>query len=93
MTDDQIAAIMEWPVEHMQQDRDPLSLLERVRALVSAVRADERERCAVLLDAEHERCKHRNNYAAVHARMIRERGPEQMAARLADLQFAAIRST
>jgi len=78
MTDAQIAALMGWPEEYMADERDPLSLLARVRAVVAAAEAGERERCAALLDAEHERCKHRNNYAAVHALMIREGGAEKM---------------
>ena len=90
MTDEQISAIMGWPMDHMQQDRDPLSLLARVRAVVAAAEAGERERCAALLDAEHERCKHRNNYAKVHALMIREGGAEKMAIRRANM-CAAIR--
>lgn len=45
-----------------------------------AVAASERERCAALLDAEHEQRKHLDNHAAYFARMIRERNsdsPEQ----------------
>ena len=48
MTDAQIAALMGWPEEYMADERDPLSLLARVRAVVAAAEAGERERCAKL---------------------------------------------
>jgi len=52
--------------------------LRMLRACWAEAQAVERGRCAALLDAEHERCKHRNNYAKVHALMIREGGAEKM---------------
>jgi hypothetical protein len=46
----------------------------RLMAAERAIAADERERCAVLLDTEHKRSKHMHNYAAVYARAIRAIG-------------------
>lgn len=44
MTDAQIAALMGWPLEHMADVTDPLSMVARVRALVAAAEAGEREK-------------------------------------------------
>lgn len=50
MTDAQIAALMGWSEEHMSRNDGPKSLEARVRALVDAAVAAERERCAKLCD-------------------------------------------
>jgi hypothetical protein len=45
---------------------------DQMRAYALQERAEERELCAKLLDAEHEKRKHLDNHAAVYARMLRD---------------------
>lgn len=44
MTDHEITALMGWPEQYMADERDPLSMVARVRAVVAAAEAGERER-------------------------------------------------
>ena len=73
MTDDEICKHMDWVpgfIAHPVLD----DFAARVRALVRAAEAAEREACAAVLDEVHEKRKHLDNHAAYYARMIRERG-------------------
>ena len=71
MTDEEIYQRMEWPNAFLVCHDD---FAARVRALVRAAEAAEREACAAVLDEVHEKRKHLDNHAAYYARMIRERG-------------------